>query len=204
MKKQSPVLPQDSKPLEKLNARSRRDIKEWMRAERAGRGKRVFPMKDKHWLGMIGVVMCSLAWVAVNADHFPFVYKIITPEFYNARVAYDKLRQRDAILGKGDQGFPEISSTLKTLMGRDLSREITQVKSIGSGFGGPAQLAGSRSVCHLSLEITFLKFPKEIWQFGGLDEAIRERYLSLNFFLWGSIVFATGLMLSLIAVFMRE
>jgi hypothetical protein len=161
-------------------------------------------MKDRHWLGIIGVVMCSLAWMAVSADHFPFVYKIITPEFYDARASYDKMRQKGTILKKGDQGFPEISSTLKTLMGRDLSLEITQIKTIGSEFEGPAQLAGSRWVCHLSLEISFLNSPKEIWQFGGLDEAIRKRYLSLNLFLWGSIVFGTGLMLSLMAVFMRE
>jgi hypothetical protein len=161
-------------------------------------------MKDKHWLGMIGVVMCFLAWMAISADHFPFVYKFIAPEFYDARSAYDKLQQKDTILRKGDRGFPEVSSTLKTLMGRDLSLEITQVKTVGSGFDGPARLGGSRWVGHLSLEISFLNFPKEIWQFGGLEEAFRRRYLALNLFLWGSIVFGTGLMLSLIAVFMRE
>jgi hypothetical protein len=161
-------------------------------------------MKDKHWLGIIGVVMCCLAWMAVSADHFPFVYKIIIPEFYDARVACGMLRQKNAILKKGDQGFTEISSTLKTLMGRDPSLEITQIRTIGPEFEGPAQAAGSRWVSHLSLEISFLNFPKEIWQFGGLEEAVQKRYLSLNLFLWGSIVFGTGLILSLIAVFMRE
>jgi hypothetical protein len=161
-------------------------------------------MKDKHWLGMIGVVMCFLAWMAISADHFPFVYKFIAPEFYDARAAYDKLGQKDTILRKGDQGFPEISTTLKTLLGRDLSLDITQIKTVGSGFEGPARQAGRRWVCQLSLEISFLNFPKEIWQFSGLEEAIRRRYLSLNLFLWGSIVFGTGLMLSLIAVFIRE
>jgi hypothetical protein len=161
-------------------------------------------MKDKHWLGIIGVIMCSLAWMAVSADHLPFVYKIITPEYYDAKAAYDMLREQNAILKKGDQGFPEISSTLKKLIGRGPSLEITQIRTIGSEFEAASQAAGSRWVSHLSLEISCLNFPKEIWQFGGLEEAIKKRYLSLNLFLWGSIVFGTGMILSLIAVFMRE
>jgi len=52
--------------------------------------------------------------------------------------------------------------------------------------------------------VSFLNFPKEIWHLGGLDQAIKRRYLSFNLFLWGSIVFGTGLTLSLIAVFMKE
>jgi hypothetical protein len=161
-------------------------------------------MKDKQWLGIIGVIMCSLAWMAVSADHFPLVYKIITPEFYDARIAYDTLQQRNAILRKGDQGFSEISGTLRMLMGKDPSLEITQIRTVEAGFEGSAQISGRRWISYLSLEISFLNFPKEIWQIGGLEEAIKKRYLSLNLFLWGSIVFGTGLILSLTAVFIRE
>lgn len=161
-------------------------------------------MKDKHWLGVIGVIICILAWMAVSADHFPLVYKIITPEFHDARIACDTLRQKNATLRKGDRGFPEISATLKALKGRDPALEISQIRTIESGFGGSAEPAGSRWVSHLSLEVSFLNFPKEIWQLGGLEESIEKRYLSLNLFLWGSIVFGTGLTLSLIAVFMKE
>jgi hypothetical protein len=161
-------------------------------------------MKDNQWLGIIGVIICSLAWMAVSADHFPLVYKIITPEFYDARIAYDRLQQRNAILRKGDQGFSELSGTLRMLMGKDPSLEITQIKRVEAGFEGSAQTSGRRWISHLSLEISFLNFPKEIWQIGGLEEAIKKRYLSLNLFLWGSIVFGTGLILSLTAVFIRE
>jgi hypothetical protein len=161
-------------------------------------------MKDKHWLGVIGAVICALAWTAVSADHFPLVYRIITPEFYDARIACDVIRQKGATLGKGDQGFPEISDTIKKLMGRDPRLEITQIRTIESGFDGFVQPPGSMRVSHLSLEVSFLNFPKEIWHLGGLDQAIKRRYLSFNLFLWGSIVFGTGLTLSLIAVFMKE
>jgi hypothetical protein len=161
-------------------------------------------MKDKHWLGIIGVIICFLAWMAVSADHFPLVYKILTPQFRDASIAYDMLRQRNVILKKGDQGFPQISETLKMLMGRDPALEITQIRTLESRFEGSAQPAGSRWVSHLSLEISFLNFPREIWQLGGMEEAIKNRYLSLNLFLWGSIVFGTGLILCLIAVFIRE
>jgi hypothetical protein len=161
-------------------------------------------MKDKHWLGVIGVIVCALAWTAVSADHYPLVYKIITPEFYDARIACDVLRQKNATLKKGDQGFPEISDTLKMLLGRDPGLEITQIRTIELGFDGSVAPAGVRWVSHLSLEVSFLNFQKEIWQLGGLEEAIKKRYLSFNLFLWGSIVFGTGLTLSLIAVFMKE
>ena len=161
-------------------------------------------MKDKHWLGLIGVIICALAWTAVSADHFPLVYRIITPEFYDARIASDGLRQKNAALKKGDRGFPEISDTLKKLMGRDPGLEITQIRTIESGIDGSVQAPGSPGVSRLSLEVSFLNFPKEIWQLAGLDQAIKRRYLSFNLFLWGSIVFGTGLTLSLIAVFMKE
>ncbi len=155
-------------------------------------------------LGMIGVVISALAWMAVSADHFPFVYRIITPEFHDARKACDILLQRNAVVKKGDQGFFQISATLKILMGRDPALEITQIRTLESGFERAVQPDGSRWVSHLSLEISFLNFPKEIWQVGGLEEVIKKRYLSLNLFLWGSIVFGTGLILSLIAVSIRE
>jgi hypothetical protein len=161
-------------------------------------------MKDRQLLGMIGVVISALAWMAVSADHFPFVYRIVTPEFHDARKAYDILRQRNAVLRKGDQGFSQISATLKTLVGKDPALEMTQIRTLGSGLEGAAQHDGTRWVSHLSLEISFLNFPQEIWQVGGLEEVIKKRYLSLNLFLWGSIVFGTGLILSLIAVSIRE
>jgi hypothetical protein len=161
-------------------------------------------MKDKQWLGMIGVVVSALAWMAVSADHFPFVYSVLTPEFHDARKACDVLEQRNAILKKGNQGFSQISTTLKILMGRDPAMEITQIRTLESRFERAAQPDGSRWVSHLSLEISFLNFPEEIWQLGGLEEAIEKRYLSLNLFVWGSIVFGTGLILSLIAVFIKE
>ena len=161
-------------------------------------------MKDKHWLGVIGTIICSLAWMAVSADHFPLVYRIITPEFHDARIACDVLRQKDATLRQGDLGFPEVSDTLKMLMGRDPALEITQIKTIESGFEAPAQAVKTRWISHLSIEVSFANFPGEIWQLGGLEEAIKKRYLTLNLFLWGSVVFGTGLTLSLIAVFMKE
>jgi hypothetical protein len=161
-------------------------------------------MKDKHWLGIIGVLISCLGWTAVSADHFPLVFKIITPEFYDARMAFDTLKQKNAVLTKGDRGFPQISGTLKTLMGRDPALEMTQIRTMESGFEGSAQPTGSRWVSHLTLEVTFHGFAKEMWQLGGLEEAIKKRYLSFNLFLWGSIVFGTGLTLGLIAVFMKE
>jgi hypothetical protein len=161
-------------------------------------------MKDKHWLGVIGVIISALAWTAVSADHFPLVYKIITPEFYDARIACDVLRQKNATLRKGDRGFPEISDTLRMLMGRDPGLEITQIRTVESGFDESVKPAGSGWVSHLSLEVSFLNFPKEIWRLGGLEETVKKRYLSFDLFLWSSIVFGTGLTLSLIAVFMKE
>lgn len=161
-------------------------------------------MKDKQWFGMIGVIISALAWMAVSADRFPIVYRIITPEFYDARKACDVLRQGNAVMKKGDQGFSQISSTLKMLMGRDPALEITQIRTLESGFEGVAQTDRSRWVSQLSLEVSFLGFPKEIWRVGGLEQVIKKRYLSLDLFLWGSIVFGTGLTLSLIAIFIKE
>jgi hypothetical protein len=161
-------------------------------------------MRDRHWLGIIGVVICCLAWLAVNADNFPLVYKIITPEFYDAKRACDMLRQKDAVLRKGDQGFHQIAETLKALFAKGPEMEITQIRTMESGVEGAPRTAPSPWVSHLNLEVSFLNSHREIWRLGGIEELIKKRYLSFNLFLWGSVVFGTGLTLSLIAVFMKE
>jgi hypothetical protein len=161
-------------------------------------------VKDRHYLGIIGIVITILAWITLNADHFPIVYRLVAPAYFNAMTACEKIQRENSILGKKDVGFWEISELLRTLMRKGRNPGITQIRAVG-GFQIPgAKPEAIRRVGYLYLEISFLNSPPEIWAVGDLQGAIRDRFLDLNIFLWGSLVFGIGLILFTLSLCIKE
>ncbi len=161
-------------------------------------------MKDRHYLGIIGIGITILAWITLNADHFPIVYQLVAPAYSNAMTAYEKIQRGNSILEKKDVGFSEISELLSTLMRKGRNPGITQIRVVG-GFQSPVvKQEAIRWVGYVYLEISFLKSPAEIWAVGDLPGAIRNRFLDLDIFLWGSLVFGIGIILFILSLCIRE
>jgi hypothetical protein len=161
-------------------------------------------VKDRHYLGIIGIGITILAWITLNADHFPIVYRLLAPAYFNAMTAYEKIQRENSILGNKDAGFSEISDLLRTLMRKGQNPGITQIRAVG-GFQSPVvKQEVIRWVGYVYLEISFLKSPAEIWAVGDLQGAIRNRFLDLDIFLWGSLVFGIGIILFTLSLCIKE
>jgi hypothetical protein len=161
-------------------------------------------VKDRHYLGIIGIGITILAWVTLNADHFPIVYRLVAPAYFNAMTAYENLQKENSVLEAKDVGFSEISELLRTIMGKGRNREITQIRAVGSNEGPVVEQEAIRWVGYVYLEISFLKSPAEIWAVGDLQGAIRDRFLYLDIFLWGSLVFGIGIILFGLSLCIKE
>ena len=161
-------------------------------------------MKDRHYLGIIGIVITLAGWMASNATHFPAAYRMVAPQYVNSMDALEKMQTEGFVLKKGDRGFREISVVLKRLVSKDPDLEITQIRTMGSGYGAVDLPEGMKWVDFLRLEVKSTRSPPKTWEVGGLEKAIQKTYLTLNVFLWGTIIFGLGILLSLISIFMKE
>jgi hypothetical protein len=161
-------------------------------------------VRDRLYIGIIGIGLSVIGWLVLNGQHFPSVYRTIAPRYYEASVALERLVRENTTLSKGDPGFSELSGVMKTLMSKDLGVEITRIKSLGSVQGPLNRTDGIKWVGYLGLEIHYRHLPPEVWQMGGLDLVIEKRYLPLNTFIWGSLIFGIGLLLSLVALLIKE
>jgi hypothetical protein len=161
-------------------------------------------LRDRLYIGIIGIALAVLGWVALNGEHFPFVYRIVAPQYFDSLKAVEELTRENASLVKGDSGFPELAEILKGLMGKDRTVEIVGIKSLGA-FHGPVNRAeGSKWAGYLSLEIFFQNLSPEIWQIGALESAVKRAYPPLNLFLWGSLILGIGLLLNLMSLVMKD
>jgi hypothetical protein len=161
-------------------------------------------LRDRMVIGIIGIGLSVLGWFALNGEHFPLVYRIVSPQYYDGLKAVEELSRKNASLHRGDSGFPELTGILKSLTGKDHTVEIVSIKSVGVDQG-PANLAeGAKWVGPLSLEIHFQSLPQEVWQIGGLESAIEQKYPPLNLFLWGSLILGIGLLLNLMSLLMKD
>jgi hypothetical protein len=161
-------------------------------------------LRDKLYIGIIGIGLSVVGWVALNAQHFPFVYRIVAPRYYDALKAVEGLTRKDASLDRGDSGFPELAGILKSLMGKDRTVEIVGIKSLGAVQGPMNRAEGAKWVGYLGLEIHYRSLSPEVWQIGALESAIKQKYLPLNLFLWGSLILGIGLLLNLMALLMKD
>lgn len=161
-------------------------------------------MKDRLYIGLIGIGLVVMGWLALNGDHFPFVYRIVAPQYHDALKAAEVLTRQDASLAKGDSGFPEVAEIIKTLTGKDRAAEITGIKSLGVVQSPVNRAQGIEWVRHLHLEIHYQSLPPEVWQIGALESAIKQEYPPLNLFLWGTLILGIGLLLNLIGLLIKE
>jgi hypothetical protein len=161
-------------------------------------------MKDRHYVGIVGVLVSVAGWLVLSADHFPVVCRALAPQYMNARSALERMQSRDHVLNKGDAGFAEIAEVIGILMERDLILPMVRIRTLAAGQGSVKGREGVKLVDYMRLEVFFENGAVEVWETGGLETAIRQRYRTLNVFLWGSVIFGVGMVLCLLSVVMKE
>ena len=133
-------------------------------------------MKDRHYLGIIGIIITVAGWMASNAAHFPAAYGMVAPQYVNSMAALEKMQVRDFILKKGERGFTEISEILKRLVSKDPDLVITEIRTMAAGYGSVDLPEGMRLVDFLRLEVQTDRSPPQTWEVGGLEKAIKKSY----------------------------
>ncbi len=63
----------------------------------------------KYYVAISGIVITIIGWIISNAQHYPFVYRILAPKYLDAISTFGKMHQKKFILREGDIGFSEIS-----------------------------------------------------------------------------------------------
>ena len=161
-------------------------------------------MKDRHYVAVMGIVVSVAGWLVLSADHFPVVCRTLTPQYMSARSALEKMQEKDHVLKKGDAGFKEIDEIIEILMEKDFLPPVVHIRTLAAGQGPVKNREGTKLVDYMRLEVSFANSAPQVWEIGGLESAIRKRYLTLNVFLWGSVIFGVGMVLCLLSALMKE
>ena len=161
-------------------------------------------MKDRHYVGVVGVLVSVVGWLVVSADHFPMVCRTLAPQYMNARSALERMQARDHVLKQDDVGFKEVAEIIEILMEKGTLSPMVRIRTLAAGQGPVKSREGMKLVDYMRLELSFANSAVEVWEIGGLERAIRKRYLTLDLFLWGSVIFSVGMVLCLLSVIMKE
>jgi hypothetical protein len=161
-------------------------------------------MKDRHYVGLIGIMVSLVGWLVLSADHFPVVCRTLAPQYMNARSALESMQAKDHVLEKGDVGFSEIAKIIEFLMESGGLPPLVRFRTLAAGQGPVKSREGMKLVDYMRLEVTFADSTVEVWEVGGLHRAIQKRYLTLDLFLWGSVIFGVGMVLCLLSILMKE
>jgi len=161
-------------------------------------------MKDRHYVGVVGVLVSVVGWLVVSADHFPMVCRTLAPQYMNARSALERMQARDHVLKQDDVGFKEVAEIIEILMEKGALSPMVRIRTLAAGQGPVKSREGMKLVDYMRLELSFANSAVEVWEIGGLETAIRKRYLTLDVFLWGSVIFGVGMVLCLLSVIMKD
>jgi hypothetical protein len=160
-------------------------------------------MKDRHYVGIVGVLVSVVGWLVLSADHFPMVCRTLAPQYMNARSALERMQAKDHVLKKGDPGFVELADIIEILMERSVLSPLVRIRTLAAGQGPVKSREGTKLVDYMRLELSFANSAVEVWEIGGLERAVQKRYLTLDVFLWGSVIFGVGMVLCLLSVIMK-
>ena len=154
-------------------------------------------------VGIIGIFITILGWTISNANHFPFVTRIVAPKYSNSISALNKMHKKDFILRQGDVGFREISDIIKEHIKGSEVPVITQIKTLtGRGTALSATSVGTKWRQFFKLEISLSNAEPLSVTVYEFRSKIKEKYLTSNLFKGGTIFFWIGIVFSLIAVFL--
>jgi len=83
-------------------------------------------------VGLLGIAITLCAWLISHHDRFPFVDRVLAPEYAMAMTALNRMHQKgNIVLKSGEVGFAEISEILKD--GMQSGAPIVQIKKVNAG-----------------------------------------------------------------------
>jgi len=145
-----------------------------------------------------------MAFVVANAENIPFVYRILSPSYFNALNGLNNLSSKK-ILTPDDTGFIEISNILIGLLREQNSPEAVKNISVKKFVREDAFLSFSTENVKeiVPIEVHLSNDQNIKWDVQSLSLNI-EKLKTSNIFLWSSIVFAIGVLIQIIAYMIEK
>ena len=152
-------------------------------------------------IGLIGVGIIGSAWLISHHERYPFVERLLAPEYCLAMTALNRMHQKgDVVLQSGEVGFAEISEILKKDIQR--SEPIAQIKKVNAGHAVIETASGIESQHFFDLELSFGDEPVLKKRVYGLQARIQKTYLDSPLFRWDGYIFASGILITIVSVFL--
>ena len=152
-------------------------------------------------VGLIGVAVIFGAWVISHHERYPSVERVLAPHYALAMSALNRLHQKgNIVLKTGEVGFTELSEILKEDMQR--SEPITQIKKVNAGHAVIETASGMESQHFFDLEVSFREGPVLERRFYGVKARIQKTYLDSPWFRWDDSIFAAGILITVVSVFL--
>ena len=174
--------------------------------------------KIKTYFRLLGILLTVVGWIIANLSEYPSIRKLLLPKYSIAISTLEKMNREGFILKKGDQGFPEISELfrhdMKTMkpaeigdkIPEDLDRlrkiddwKINKFETLKSEIG---MIPTDKVVRRLTLKISSDNIPTQELLIADLKGWVESRYSKKILFRWGKYVFWTGIVISVISVFL--
>ncbi len=152
-------------------------------------------------VGLIGVGITVCAWLISHHERFPFVERLLAPEYSIAMTALNRMHQKGkVVLKSGEVGFTEISEILKEdIQG---SEPVAQIKKVNAGHAVIETASGIESQHFFDLELSFGDGPVLKKRFYGVQARIQKTYLDSPLFRWVGYIFTAGILITIVSVFL--
>lgn len=152
-------------------------------------------------VGLLGIAITLCAWVISHHDRFPFVDRVLAPEYAMAMTALNRMHQKgNIVLKSGEVGFAEISEILKDDM--QSGAPIVQIKKVNAGQAVIETSSGIESQHFFDLEISVENGPALEKRFYGVQAKIQKTYLDSPLFKWDGYIFGAGILITVVALFL--
>jgi hypothetical protein len=152
-------------------------------------------------VGVIGLITTFTGWCFDHVEHFEWIQRLVAPRYFAAIQLYDRMFTDHQPVHRGDAGFEEIVSLVKSgLQGEgDLTIGSLQITDNALSFmSGPSGMFTQPTI---SLTVT-LTDGRSISSpdVPDLKSRIKDTFLQPKLFKWGTFIFCVGLVLSSLAL----
>ncbi len=152
-------------------------------------------------VGLTGVGIIVCAWLISHHERYPFVERLLAPEYCIAMTALNRMHQKgNVVLESGDAGFAEISEILKEDIQR--TEPLAQINKVNAGHAVIETASGIESQHFFDFELSFGDGPVVKKRFYGVQARIQKRYLDSPLFRWDDYIFASGILITIVSVFL--
>ena len=149
----------------------------------------------KYAIFILGTLVMIAGWLLGHAKEYPFVRRVILPEYAAVLKGLEILNQDEGQLTESDPGFAEISGYLKSTERGDPSvdPEIQRISITGLGTSFAKEPKSTNT-----LRIEFSNRPSIDAEFSDFHNKVKSKYSESKYTKYDVILFIAGIVISIV------